>query len=94
MAPSPREVVRFIARNTKRLAISIVGFALVALGLVMMVLPGPGILFIVLGFAVLGTEYAWAAAALERTKRVSAQAGRTARDRASRALRRGRRSGP
>jgi hypothetical protein len=55
-----------------------VGGAFVLAGLAMLVLPGPGILVIALGFAVLGTEYAWAAAALERTKRVAAQAGRIA----------------
>lgn len=56
-----------------------VGAALVAVGLAMFVLPGPGILVVALGFAVLGTEYAWAAAALERTKRTAERAGRTAK---------------
>ena len=77
---SPAEVVRFIGRSSKRIAVSVVGGALVAAGLVMLVLPGPGIVVIVLGFAVLGTEYAWAAAALERTKRTAERAGRMARD--------------
>ena len=79
MAPEPAEVVRFILRNTKRVAISIVGAALVVAGLVMLVLPGPGILVVVAGFAVLGTEYAWAANALERTKRTAEKAGRAAK---------------
>ena len=56
-----------------------VGAALVAVGLAMFVLPGPGILVVALGFAVLGTEYAWAAAALKRTKRTAEWAGRTAK---------------
>lgn len=59
---------------------SAVGGALVLVGLAMFVLPGPGILVVALGFAVLGTEYAWAAAALERSKRVAAHAGTMARD--------------
>lgn len=79
MAPKPAEVVRFILRNGKRMAISVVGGALVLAGLAMLVLPGPGILVVAAGFAVLGTEYAWAAAALERTKRRAEQAGRTAK---------------
>jgi hypothetical protein len=75
MTPTPAEVVQFIARSTKRIAVSVAGGALVLAGLAMLVLPGPGILVVALGFAVLGTEYAWAAAALERTKRLAAQAG-------------------
>ena len=77
---SPAEVVRFIGRSSKRIAVTIVGGALVAAGLVMLVLPGPGLVVIVIGFAVLGTEYAWAAAALERTKRTAERAGRMAKD--------------
>jgi len=88
MAPTPAEVLRFIGRSSKRIAVSIVGAALVAAGLAMLVLPGPGILVVALGFAVLGTEYAWAAAALERTKGVAQRAGRVARDGVGRAGRR------
>jgi len=93
MAPRPIEVVRFIARNSKRAAISIVGGVLVLGGLAMLVLPGPGILVIALGFAVLGTEYAWAATALERTKRGAEAAGRKATGAARAAGRRVRRNG-
>jgi hypothetical protein len=79
MATSPAEVVRFLVRSTKRIVVTVVGAALVVGGLAMLVLPGPGILVVVLGFAVLGTEYAWAAAALERTKRTAGRAGDVAR---------------
>ena len=70
----PVEVLRFIARSSKRIAVSVVGGAFVLGGIAMMVLPGPGLLVIVVGFAILGTEYAWAAVALERTKGVAARA--------------------
>jgi uncharacterized membrane protein len=56
-------------------------------GLALLVLPGPGFLVVVLGFAVLGTEYAWAASALERTRRAAEAAGRRARNVAGRAAR-------
>lgn len=59
---------------------SVAGGVFVLGGLAMLVLPGPGILVVALGFAILGTEYAWAAAALQRTKRMAEQAGRIARD--------------
>jgi len=87
MAPRPAEVIRFIGRSSKLIAVSVVGGALVAAGLAMLVLPGPGIVVVALGFAVLGTEYAWAAAALERTKRVAAQAGHLAKDGVTRVAR-------
>ena len=65
-------------RSSKRVAVTVVGGALVVAGIVMIVLPGPGILVVALGFAVLGTEYAWAAIAFERTKSTAAQAGKMA----------------
>jgi uncharacterized protein (TIGR02611 family) len=80
VAPQPAEILRFIGRSSKRIAVTVVGGALVVVGIAMLVLPGPGILVVALGFAVLGTEYAWAAAALERTKRSAGQAGRVAKD--------------
>jgi uncharacterized protein (TIGR02611 family) len=73
---TPTDVFRFIGRNSKRIAVSVVGLAVVVAGLVLLVLPGPGIVVVVLGFAILGTEYAWATAALERTKRAADAAGR------------------
>jgi hypothetical protein len=87
MVAKPGEIVRFIARSSKRIAVSVLGGALVVLGIVMLVLPGPGILVVVIGFAVLGTEYAWAAAALERTKRTAEAAGRMAKGGVTRAAR-------
>jgi hypothetical protein len=79
MAPSVKEVLWFIGRSSKRIAVTVVGAAFVAAGVAMFVLPGPGILVVALGFAILGTEYAWAAAALERTKRTAERAGRVAK---------------
>ena len=79
MKATPAEVLRFLGRSSKRIAVTVVGGVLVLGGLAMLVLPGPGILVVVAGFAVLGTEYAWAAAALERTKRTASQAGEAAR---------------
>ena len=76
MAPSVKEVVVFIGRSSKRIAVTLAGAAFVGAGLAMLVLPGPGILVVALGFAILGTEYAWAAAALERTKGVAERGGR------------------
>lgn len=53
----------------KRFAVTILGAALLAVGLAMMVLPGPGILLIVAGLAVLATEYVWARTLLVKAKK-------------------------
>ena len=57
----PFKVVgRFIARNGKRVAVTIAGFLVVLAGAAMLVLPGPGVVVIIAGLAILATEYVWA----------------------------------
>jgi Flp pilus assembly protein TadB len=85
MTSHPAEVIRFLVRNSKRVAVSVAGGILVLAGVVMLVVPGPGIMVIAIGFVVLGTEYAWAAAALERTKRMAKTAREVAQDGAAKA---------
>lgn len=53
-------VGRFIARNGKRVAVTIAGFLVVLAGAAMLVLPGPGVVVIIAGLAILATEYVWA----------------------------------
>ena len=45
-----------------------VGFTLVGVGIVLLVLPGPGVPLIIAGLAILATEFAWAEVLLNRTK--------------------------
>lgn len=59
---------RRVASTVKRLLAISAGFTLCGAGLIMLVLPGPGILVILLGLVVLATEYTWAERALERTR--------------------------
>ncbi len=68
--PTPTNAHRWrtIASTAKRLLIICVGFTLCGAGLIMLVLPGPGILIIFLGLAVLATDYTWAERALEHTR--------------------------
>ena len=49
--------------TAKRSAVTVAGGALIIGGVALMVLPGPGILLVVAGLAVLATEYVWAASA-------------------------------
>jgi hypothetical protein len=50
------------------LIVGTVGGVLVAVGLVLMVLPGPGIPVLLLGLVVLATEFAWAELILRKVK--------------------------
>jgi uncharacterized protein (TIGR02611 family) len=70
---------RFLERNGKRIAVTIAGGVLVLVGVVMLVLPGPGILVIIAGLAILATEYIWAQRALNYAKREASQTGQKAR---------------
>jgi uncharacterized protein (TIGR02611 family) len=62
------QIVRFIGRSGKRIAVTVLGFVVLVAGVVMMVTPGPGVLAIVAGLAILATEWAWAERALDRAK--------------------------
>lgn len=69
------------------IGVATVGGALIVAGVVMLVLPGPGLITIALGVAVLATEFAWAERILSRMK----STGSAAADGAKRALEKRRR---
>jgi uncharacterized protein (TIGR02611 family) len=71
---SPIDLLRWIARNTRRLLVTLAGFAVLGAGLAMLVLPGPGVLIIIVGLAILATEFTWAERALDRTASTAATA--------------------
>jgi tellurite resistance protein TerC len=71
-------------RAARRIAIAVIGTTVVLLGVAMLVLPGPGLLTIVLGLMVLGAEFAFARRWLQRLK----GATRDAADRMSRKIHR------
>ena len=60
------EVTVWVGRTGKRVAVTVVGFGLIVVGLVLLVFPGPGLLLIVAGLAVLATQYTWATACARR----------------------------
>ena len=57
-----------IVRQGKRLIVAVIGIAVIAIGIAMIVLPGPAILVIPLGLSVLATEFVWAKKFLEKVK--------------------------
>jgi uncharacterized protein (TIGR02611 family) len=52
-----------------RVAVTLAGVAIVAVGIVLLPLPGPGWLIIFAGLGLLATEYAWASRLLTRARR-------------------------
>jgi uncharacterized protein (TIGR02611 family) len=55
---------RGAGRFARRVVVTTIGSVLVCIGVPLLVLPGPGILLVVAGLAVLSTEYLWARSAM------------------------------
>jgi uncharacterized protein (TIGR02611 family) len=55
-------------QQAKRFLKILVGFTLLAIGVVMIVTPGPGWLTIMVGLGVLAAEYVWARRLLDKMK--------------------------
>ncbi len=84
MARAAVVILRFMARQSVRLTVAAIGFTVLAVGLVMLVTPGPGLLVIIAGLAILAHQFAWAARALEKARFRAAQAKEAALRRAPR----------
>ncbi len=65
---------------TWRFTVLMVGFAIIVGGLVMLLTPGPGWAAIIIGLAVLATEYVWAERLLGRVKKIAQRAAERALD--------------
>jgi tellurite resistance protein TerC len=55
-------------RWARRIAVAIVGGTVLAIGVALIVLPGPAFVVIPLGLAILGVEFAWARSGLRKVK--------------------------
>ena len=64
----------FIKRSGKRIAVTAAGGFVVIVGIALLVLPGPGLLVIILGLGILATEYVWAERLLKMAKDKATQA--------------------
>ena len=58
-------------RWARRIAVAIVGGTVLAIGIALIVLPGPAFVVIPLGLAILGAEFAWARHWLRKVKQRS-----------------------
>ena len=52
--------------STKQAALTVIGITVVVFGLALIVLPGPAVLVVPLGLAILATEFAWARRLIRR----------------------------
>ncbi len=64
-----KETANGAYRQARRVVVAVVGFTVVAIGLVLMVTPGPAFIVIPVGLAILATEFLWARRLLGRFKK-------------------------
>ncbi|MEY2489203.1 MAG: hypothetical protein QOC70_1145 [Verrucomicrobiota bacterium] len=58
----------------RKLIVAVIGVTVVLFGIALIVLPGPAVIVIPLGLAILATEFAWARRAVRRTRVMIAKA--------------------
>lgn len=72
-------LVKLLARSGRRAAIVVGGFGLLALGIALIPLPGPGLLVSIAGLALLAKEFVWAERLLHKARAKAAQGAGAAR---------------
>lgn len=60
---------RHLPHPIRWVVVATVGATLIVLGLLFMVLPGPGIPLIIAGFVILASEFAWAEVVVQRMRK-------------------------
>ena len=63
-----QKTIHWTYKAARRVAIAVLGSTIIAIGIVMIVAPGPAIIVIPIGLAVLGLEFAWARHWLKRLR--------------------------
>jgi tellurite resistance protein TerC len=62
------KTVNLTYKAARRIAVAVVGSTIVLLGIIMIVTPGPALVVIPIGLAILGAEFAWARHWLRRLR--------------------------
>jgi UPF0716 family protein affecting phage T7 exclusion len=73
--------IHHTARTARRIGVTIAGVAVILAGIAMLVLPGPGILTIIAGLVILGSEFEFARKWVARLKMKGRQGLEYARQR-------------
>ena len=58
-----------ILKDIKKIFILLIGITILLIGLALLILPGPGILTIILGLVILASEFIWAKRLLMKLKK-------------------------
>ena len=66
-------------RQIKRLAIFLIGISIVLIGCILIFTPGPAIIVIPIGLAVLATEFIWAKKLLKKFKETTSSLSESAK---------------
>ena len=66
-------MINHILRQTKRLIVFFIGGTILVFGIVLIFTPGPAIIIIPLGLAILATEFVWARVLLKHVKEKAKQ---------------------
>jgi len=61
-------ISRSALRHLRRVIVAVIGTTVLAIGIAMIVLPGPAMVVIPLGLGILAVEFAWARRMLDRLK--------------------------
>ena len=61
-------MINNILRHTKRVVIFVIGMTVLLFGIVLIFTPGPAIIVIPIGLAILATEFVWARKLLSKVK--------------------------
>lgn len=72
--PEGRTVAHRVGLAARRVGVTAVGGVVTIVGLVLLFTPGPGLLVVAAGLAILATEYAWARHLLQRVRARSREA--------------------
>jgi Putative transmembrane protein (PGPGW) len=67
--------VKVVLTTLRKLIVAIIGGTVLAIGIALIVLPGPAFIVIPTGLAILATEFAWARSAINRAKAVVGKGG-------------------
>jgi tellurite resistance protein TerC len=69
MTPQERPAATFSPwRAVRKVVVAVIGTTVLAVGVALIVLPGPAVVVIPLGLGILGTEFLWARRLLQRLR--------------------------
>lgn len=57
-----------VVRHARKVFVALIGVTIVLTGIAFFVLPGPGFIIVILGLAVLASEFAWAQGLLDKAR--------------------------